>query len=528
MKKISSFIIIMLCLFGLTFTLHAQQASYSVVDTGQEICYDSSDEITAPDPGEPYYGQDAQFEGNQPDYTDNGDGTITDNVTSLMWTKTCDTDGDGDIDYDDKMSYDEAIASASSVNVGGYSDWRLPSIKEQYSLILFSGIDPSGYEGPTSGLVPFIDTDYFDFAYGDENAGERIIDAQMATTNIYVGTTMGGDETMFGVNFADGRIKGYGTGPMPGQTEDKKFYVYYVRGNTDYGINDLEDNADGTISDNATDLMWTQDDSGEGLNWEETLAWVQQKNTENYLGYSDWRLPNVKELQSIVDYTRAPSTTNSASVDPLFNCTQIIDEGGNDNYPFYWSGTTHANWTEDTGYFGAYVAFGEALGWMEEPPMSGNFTLMDVHGAGAQRSDPKSGDPANWPHGNGPQGDVIRIYNYVRLVRDITTVSINPQQESSSRIEIHKNYPNPAIATTKISFSSKQQVSQPEVTIYNIIGQKLATLSCEQETKEDGYEYYTRWDCKDEAGSSVPNGVYFYHVITDGSILRADKMVISR
>jgi hypothetical protein len=43
---------------------------------------------------------------------------------------------------------------------------------------------------------------------------------------------------------------------------------------------------------------------------------------------------------------------------------------------------------------------------------------MDVHGAGGQRSDPKVGDPAQFPYGRGPQGDAIRIYNYVRLVRD--------------------------------------------------------------------------------------------------------------
>lgn len=42
---------------------------------------------------------------------------------------------------------------------------------------------------------------------------------------------------------------------------------------------------------------------------------------------------------------------------------------------------------------------------------------MDVHGAGAQRSDPKSGDPADYPTGHGPQGDASRIDNYVRLVR---------------------------------------------------------------------------------------------------------------
>jgi len=49
---------------------------------------------------------------------------------------------------------------------------------------------------------------------------------------------------------------------------------------------------------------------------------------------------------------------------------------------------------------------------------AGDYHYVDVHGAGAQRSDPKAGDPAMFPHGRGPQGDVIRIYNFVRLVRD--------------------------------------------------------------------------------------------------------------
>jgi hypothetical protein len=48
---------------------------------------------------------------------------------------------------------------------------------------------------------------------------------------------------------------------------------------------------------------------------------------------------------------------------------------------------------------------------------------LDVHGAGAQRSDPKSGNPTDYPKGRGPQGDAIRIYNYVRLVRGSSTGS---------------------------------------------------------------------------------------------------------
>jgi len=57
------------------------------------------------------------------------------------------------------------------------------------------------------------------------------------------------------------------------------------------------------------------------------------------------------------------------------------------------------------------VSFGRAMGYMNR--------WVDVHGAGAQRSDPKAGDPADYPTGHGPQGDAIRIYNHVRLVRDM-------------------------------------------------------------------------------------------------------------
>jgi len=63
-----------------------------------------------------------------------------------------------------------------------------------------------------------------------------------------------------------------------------------------------------------------------------------------------------------------------------------------------------------------YIAFGKATGWMKFPPAM-ELKLLDVHGAGAQRSDPKIGNPADYPHGRGPQGDVVRIKNLVRLVR---------------------------------------------------------------------------------------------------------------
>ena len=392
-----------------TATEEAQQTeaaalSYTIVDTGQAQCYDNLDVIACPDEGEAFYGQDAQNTGNAPSYQANDDGTVTDLVTGLMWAACPDLNGDGVIDVDDKLTYEEALAYAATFDLAGYSDWRLPTIKELYSLIDFNGTDPSAIQGTdTSGLTPFIDTDYFEFAFGDTNAGERIIDSQMATSTLYTSTTMNGNTTMCGVNFADGRIKGY---PV-----DKLFYVYYVRGNPDYGINDFVDNNDGTVSDLATGLMWAQEDSGAGMDWESALAWVQQLNEENYLGYSDWRLPNAKELQSLVDYSLSPDATGTAALDPVFQITPITNEDGELDFPMFWTSTTHANTSNHPGLEAAYVAFGRAMGNMHNQ-------WMDVHGAGAQRSDPKTGDAGEFPQGRGPQGDAIRIENFIRVVRD--------------------------------------------------------------------------------------------------------------
>ncbi len=386
--------------------------SYPIVDTNQTVFYNNSTTIAAPSEGGAFFGQDAHYVGNPPSYTLSGDGlTVLDWVTGLTWQRSPDHNGDGAIDSTDKLSWPNALdypATLNAENFGGYNDWRLPTIKELYSLIIFSGSDPSGVEGDdTSGLVPFIDTDYFDFAYGDTAAGERIIDSQYWSSNAYVWTTMNGDHTVFGVNFADGRIKGYGTS-LHGT--DKTAFVIFVRGAPEYGINSLADNGDGTIIDRATGLMWMQNDSGIGLNWQDALAHAEETS---FADHDDWRLPNVKELQSLVDYTRSPDTSGSAAIDPLFNATSFVNEAGETDYPCLWSGTTHAN-SNGMGTGGAYVAFGRAMGNM-------NGTWLDVHGAGAQRSDPKSGDPAEYPTGHGPQGDAIRIYNHVRLVRNADT-----------------------------------------------------------------------------------------------------------
>ena len=361
--------------------------SFTIVDTGQTACFGDSSAIPCPETSEMFFGQDAQYAGNQPAYQDNEDGTVKDLNTGLMWIK----------DAGEKVYYYEGIKSTTDFIFAGYDDWRVPTIKELYSLMDFSGIDDAD-----AGTDPFIDSSVFVFEYGDTSAGERSIDSQWITNTINVDTVMNNQECYFGVNFADGRIKCYPTGSS---NRSKGYFMRLVRGDS-YGENDLVDNGDGTVLDLATGLMWQQNDSGEGMDWPDALNYCEYL-TEG--GYDDWRLPNAKELQSIVDYSRSPGTSDSAAIDPVFSATSITNEAGEKDYGFYWTSTTHNN--RIGGENAVYIAFGRALGYFQDE-------WMDVHGAGAQRSDPKIGDPADFPSYFGPQGDASRLINYARCVRE--------------------------------------------------------------------------------------------------------------
>ncbi|MCP3919409.1 MAG: DUF1566 domain-containing protein [bacterium] len=380
------FVLQVLCLAGPTGSA-PQELSYTIVDTGQDTCHGTRRRIEAPALGERFFGQDAQYLGNAPAYRDAADGTIVDLNTGLVWQKTPDSL---------TRSWADAAAYADTLELGGHSDWRLPTIKELFSI--------ADLRGNMRTRTPYVDTRFFDFEYPTPGAGVRDMDAQYWSADLYVGTTMRDERSAFGFNFADGRIKSYplqrGRARRGSRAPHVKKYARCVRG-APYGVNDFVDNGDGTVTDRATGLQWAKADSGEGLNWEQALRHAEDLELA---GFDDWRLPDVKELQSIVDYTRAPDarspSARGAAIDPIFGVTEAES--------WFWSSTTHLE--HRAGAY--YVCFGRALSarkWAGEE--------MNAHGAGAVRSDPKVGDPADWPDGLGPQGDQIRILNYARAVR---------------------------------------------------------------------------------------------------------------
>lgn len=111
--------------------------------TGQTTCYDSAGTVIAC----PGTGDDGDIQaGATLSYMDNGDGTITDNNTGLMWEKKSD---DGTI-HDKGTSHTWANAFAvhiAGLNAGagfaGHTDWRLPNVKELQSIVNYENFNPS-------------------------------------------------------------------------------------------------------------------------------------------------------------------------------------------------------------------------------------------------------------------------------------------------------------------------------------------------------------------------------------------------
>jgi hypothetical protein len=275
------------------------------------------------------------------------------------------------------MEYDDAVDYVDDLEVGGYTDWRLPTIQESFSLANLNGkLDVED----TSNAIAYIDNDYFDFYYdeGKPYTGSYWTSTAtvfMSDVDDDSSTTM---EKNYGFNWADGHLKSYADGYYTDGSSSGfsiSAGVRAVRGEEDvFGVNDYEDNGDGTISDNATNLMWSQTDADDGMNWIDALDYAE--NSE-LAGYSDWRLPTPKELQSIVEYEKdtIPAIDTSYFDFHLDDC-------------YVWTSTTCGDFPE----MADYVTFGH--GWGIEVDGSTDATtddFSDVHGPGCIRADYKYG-----------------------------------------------------------------------------------------------------------------------------------------
>lgn len=299
-------------------------ADWPIPHSGQTKCYDNlGNEITCPAFGEDYYGQDGNYTHINPrSYTkldENGNELpdsatywvmVRDNVTELIWEVKQAMDQAEDYsnphDADNKYAWSDAVSEANggtgetnnaegftealnARNFGGYSDWRLPSIKELASIADLGRYDPA------------IDTSYFN------------------TSTFY-------DDYWSSATYAsdpgNAWIIDFRNGETRFEEKSDLNYIRAVRGQTTGSATRIN-NGDGTVTDRESGLMWQQDTYRHGFDWSGALKHCSYLTLA---GYTDWRLPSREELRSIVDYGRY-----DPALDPMYFPNALSC--------WYWSGS---------------------------------------------------------------------------------------------------------------------------------------------------------------------------------------------
>jgi hypothetical protein len=107
--------------------------------TGQTKCYDDAEPANEiPCESTDFPGQDGFYQAGCPNegrFVDNGDGTVTDNCTRLMWQKdAADVTGDGSIGQEDHVNWQAALKYCEALSFAAHDDWRLPNIRELLSI----------------------------------------------------------------------------------------------------------------------------------------------------------------------------------------------------------------------------------------------------------------------------------------------------------------------------------------------------------------------------------------------------------
>ena len=276
------------------------------------------------------------------------DGTWRDRNKAFTWYnpnhgQDYDKDGntitfDGTESSQDTQDFIAYVNSDPSVNSGsglcGRSNWRLPTVHEIEGLADYDAVVAVvADDGSTSYSTPTIDTDYFPYALASQyqwywtshlNVDPDVNTGGGSSTSNYFAWTYGS---------AESRTRS-GTGSTVGTT-DRYNFVRLVSSSTavashfsDYSNDRYTDNGDGTISDHQTGLMWSKcsygqtydanDANSDGIicegspafgTWQQAFAWAADSTDH---GHSDWRLPNIKELGSIVDFGSAKPAINQS------------------------------------------------------------------------------------------------------------------------------------------------------------------------------------------------------------------------
>lgn len=228
-----------------------------------------------------------------PRFTNHGNGTVTDNLTGLMWSQNAAPRS--------VSQWTTGLEFCNAYALADYADWRMPNLREMLSLVNYGNSAP-----PLPTGHPFIGVPAA-FTYWTSTSSRE---DPLRAWRVESGATS--------IAYKDGGFSHY-VWPVRGSNTLSTLAPVPVTGQTaSHAPRDdgalrvgvplpawrFVINGDGTISDRLTGLMWTQNvrPLGAGSTWINALeacgAWT-------FAEHADWRLPNVRELHSLIDASAA-------------------------------------------------------------------------------------------------------------------------------------------------------------------------------------------------------------------------------
>ena len=313
------------------FALESHAAAVQLPKTGQTISYAAGDD------GDLELG----VAWPNPRFTDNGDQSVTDNLTGLIWAKdanlmkTRDPLLYGQTTYDGAgipttipgNTWQQALDYVKKLNTEiylGHNDWRLPNINELASIKNIGQSNQATWlNGQEFANVQFnaywSTTNYTYDTSGDwvVSMNTGVTDGINKTSFYHVWPVRFGQSGAFGsltlsktgqtscYNATGSTISCSGTGQ---DGESQTGVAWPILRFTD---NSLNNSAEKTVTDNLTGLAWSKDAdlAKTTKTWQQALDYVKAMNSFNFSGHNDWRLPNTNELASVLNQGQSNQAT---------------------------------------------------------------------------------------------------------------------------------------------------------------------------------------------------------------------------
>ena len=313
-------------------------------------------------------------------FADNQNGTVTDNLTGLVWLKNASCFAPD--------TWPTALADANQLASGacGLSDgstagqWRLPNVNELESVVDFSAsnpaVRPESYFSNVAGIVYWTSTGYFGGDKGSPSAwaismsdGRYINDGVQNMKS----ASKNGVWAVRGAGSGVGRLQATGLFQPPLQAGDD--------GTLQMGVGLISprfiDNGNGTVTDTMTGLVWLKQANCIQSDWATAVAAVGNLASGN-CGLTDgsaagsWRMPNRNEMQSLADRNQNNEADylDFTYLNPDGSVYQAAIFLNFIGYQYYWTSTTDAADTTE-----AWTVFSCDYGVYDTPKSDTGYTL---------------------------------------------------------------------------------------------------------------------------------------------------------